>query len=542
MYGNYRHIFKWGDPSHEEQLKDHVVHFAKEHFGMTDADFANKHLPGFDTITLKKRPRLSKASLGALKKIVGAENVSTEDFERAYHSAGKFYLELLKLRLGVIDNPPDAVVYPRDEKDVIAIVRLCNAKRIPITPFGGHSSVTRGVEPVKGGISLDLTRHMNAVIRVNEINSTVTVQPGMFGPALEEFLNRYKAGYTCGHFPQSFEFSTVGGWAVTRGAGQASTGYGKIEDMVLSMRTVTPAGIIETKDYPAAAIGPDIDQIIIGSEGAYGVVTEITMKIRTYRPQNTSHTSFVFKDFKSAVTAMRTVMQAEFGKPHLFRISDPEETEMAFRMGGKHGGLGDKVLSLLGYKPMQRCLMFVSVEGDANYTKFVVGKIKDVASDFGALCTGAGPTKKWLEQRYSSAYLRDPLMDAGILADTLETSVSWENLNQLWSEVRDYIKARPKTVCMVHLSHIYENGANLYFTFLTPMNKGDEVRDFVQFHKGIVDTVHANHGSISHHHGVGKMLAPWMPKEHDTASIELMRAIKKHLDPKGIMNPGTLGL
>jgi len=342
MYGNYRHIFKWGDPSHEEQLKDHVVHFAKEHFGMTDADFANKHLPGFDTITLKKRPRLSKASLGALKKIVGAENVSTEDFERAYHSAGKFYLELLKLRLGVIDNPPDAVVYPRDEKDVIAIVRLCNAKRIPITPFGGHSSVTRGVEPVKGGISLDLTRHMNAVIRVNEINSTVTVQPGMFGPALEEFLNRYKAGYTCGHFPQSFEFSTVGGWAVTRGAGQASTGYGKIEDMVLSMRTVTPAGIIETKDYPAAAIGPDIDQIIIGSEGAYGVVTEITMKIRTYRPQNTSHTSFVFKDFKSAVTAMRTVMQAEFGKPHLFRISDPEETEMAFRMGGKHGGLGDR--------------------------------------------------------------------------------------------------------------------------------------------------------------------------------------------------------
>ena len=220
----YRSIFKWGDPAHNEVLEEGTLRYVKQIFNLTDSDVSEQYLAGNEKVALKKKSRLSSANLTALRKIVGADNVSADDYERAYHSYGKFYLDLLKLRLGRVDTPPDAVVYPRNEDDVIALVKFCNTKKIPITPFGGHSSVTRGVETPKGGISLDMTRHMNAVIRVNEANSSVKVQSGMYGPPLEQFLNSYKDGYTCGHFPQSFEFSTVGGWAVTRGAGQASTG------------------------------------------------------------------------------------------------------------------------------------------------------------------------------------------------------------------------------------------------------------------------------------------------------------------------------
>ncbi len=543
MKHTYRNIFRWGDPNHDEKLNPHTLDFMKKVFNLNDKDIQEPYLPGHEEVTLDKKSALLPEVIQSLEKIAGKENVSIDDFDRAYHSAGKFYLDLVNLRLGRIPTPPDAVVYPRSEEDIVQIMELCDANRIALTPFSGHSSVTRGLETPLGGISLDMERHMNRVIRVSEVNSTVTVQPGIFGPALEKHLNTYKEGYTCGHFPQSFEFSTVGGWVVTRGAGQASTGYGKIEDMVLSMRVVTPRGIIETKDYPAAAIGPDIDQIFIGSEGAFGVVTQVTMKIRRFRPDNTSYTSFVFHDFESSINAMREIMQSEFGRPHLFRISDHEETDVAFRMGNKDGSIADRVLQVLGYKPMKRCLMFATVEGDEDYTQFVVKKMKKVAKRHGGFHSGESPTRKWLEQRYSSAYMREPMMDMGIMIDTIETAVNWENLLPLWQTVRDYIKSRPNTVCMVHISHVYENGANLYFVFISPIARGNDVDDFVNFQKGLIETIHANGGSLSHHHGIGKILGPWMKEEIGETGLGLLQAIKNQCDPEGIINPGgTLGL
>jgi alkyldihydroxyacetonephosphate synthase len=207
------------------------------------------------------------------------------------------------------------------------------------------------------------------------------------------------------------------------------------------------------------------------------------------------------------------------------------------------GTLSDKFLNTLGYKSGKRCLMFAAVEGSRSYTKQVKSSITKIAKKNRAFSLGAKPTKKWLDQRYSSAYLRDPLMDLGIMTDTLETAVMWENLIPLWKSVRAYLKKRDKIVVMVHISHVYENGTNLYFTFLSPMKKGDELNDYTEFHRGIIETIQANKGSLSHHHGVGRTLAPWIEKELGKESIGLMQAIKNHLDPNGIMNPGnTLGL
>ena len=315
---NYRHIFKWGDPAHEEKLGEGMLEFIKKTFNLSNSDLKGNYLPGLEEVKLKRKSRLSSQMLKGLMNIVGKDNVCSDDFERACHAYGKAYLDLIKLRLGKVENPPDAVVYPRNEEDIIRIVAFCSKHGISLTPFGGHSSVTRGVETPRGGISLDMTRYMNKVIEINAVNHTVTVEPGITGPVLEKYLNNYGNGYTCGHFPQSFEFSTVGGWVSTRGAGQASTGYGKIEDIVLSMRMVTPKGVIITRDYPAAALGPDIDQILIGSEGTFGILTEVVMKIRRYLPVSACLASFIFRDFNSAVAAMREVMQGQFGRPYVF--------------------------------------------------------------------------------------------------------------------------------------------------------------------------------------------------------------------------------
>ena len=537
----YRDILKWGD-KHEHQIDDGTKNLIIEKLGLNDDDFNKKHLAGNEEIELKKSSSINEDIINKLSTIVGNDNIQTDDISRATHAYGKSYPELLKLRKGIIDSPPDAVVYPRNEDDIVQILKICNQYKIALVPLGGQSSVTRGIETINGGISLNLCKHFNKVLEVNEINSTATVQAGMFGPAYEEYLNNFGAKYTCGHFPQSFEYSTVGGWVAAKGAGQASTAYGKIEDMVLSLKVVCPSGIIETKTYPASAQGWDLHPTFIGSEGTLGVITEVSLKIRKFRPENTKHASFIFGQFEDAVNAMREVMQAGVGLPHVFRISDPEETEVAFKTKNFDGTLADKFLHFKGYKTGERCLMFVAVEGDKSYIKQVISSVKRSAKKNGAFSIGAKPTIKWLKQRYSSSYMREPMMDLGIMTDTLETAVMWDNLMPLWKAVRNYLKSREKTVVMVHISHVYENGANLYFTFLSPMKKGYELEEFKEYHKGIIKTILENNGSLSHHHGVGKMLGPWLQKELGKESHFMMQAIKKHLDPNGIMNPGgTLG-
>ncbi len=537
---SYRHLLKWGD-RREETVSHHMAELVREKFGLTDDDFARKHLPGTDTVKLDKPPVLKPVQVEFLRKVCGEENVLTDDISRARFSCGKFYGELLDLRMGFVPDPPDAVVAPRTHGEVVRIIEFCSEERIAVVPAGGLSSVTGAVRAPQGGIALDLTRYLNRVIEINRVNKTVTVQAGMYGPALEAELNRQ--GYSCGHFPQSFEYSTVGGWISARGAGQASTGYGKIEDMVVALKAVTPAGIIETREYPRTAQGWDLFRVFAGAEGTLGVITEATLHIFNYAPQNTASAAFIFRSFEAAVETMRGIMQAECGKPHLFRISDPDETDIAFRTSGFDGTFADRILTMLGFRPGSRCLMFVTVEGERDYARFVMKKIRRKARAGKGMYIGTSPVRKWLEQRYSSAYMRDPLMDLGIMTDTLETAVTWDKLLNVWKAAHEYISRRPKAFMMIHISHVYENGANLYFTFLSPMEKGNEKQDFASFHRGLVETILAHGGSISHHHGVGRVLAPWMEGHLGKSSMELLRAVKKHLDPNDIMNPGgTLGL
>ncbi len=545
---SYRSILKWGDPKAFHHPSDRLMEFAKRTFKLTDDEIRNPHLPGLEELKELPKPKIAPQDIKKIAGIVGEKNIDETKYERTRHAFSYAYMDVMTIRTENVPHPPDIVVYPNGEEDVIKIVKYCAEKKIPITPFAGRSSVTLGVVPVKGGISLDLTRHMKKVLEIDEVSFMARVQPGMFGPAYEEYLNNYrsktiKTGFTCGHFPQSFEYSCVGGWVATRGAGGQSTGYGKIEDMVICMRVVTPKGMIVTKKFPAAAIGPDIDQIIIGSEGAFGVITEVTLKIRPYNPKDRQMFTWFFKDWDSGLSAMREIMQGGFGYPSMIRISDPEETDIAMTVQGMEGTIFDKILKLLGYKPSKRVLLLGTSEGDLAHGKLIKKKIRKIARKRGGFGVGSVGVKGYWKRRYADAYMKDDLMDLGIISDTLETACSWENIKHVWKDVRKVIKKRPRTVCMVHASHAYENGANLYFIFLSPMKRGEEISDYNRFHHSIIDAIVKSGGSLSHHHGIGKTFAPWYESHIGPVAFGMLKAIKNYLDPDYILNPGgTLGL
>lgn len=542
---SYRSIFKWGDKDYNKIPKENLYKLLKEKFNLTDEDFKEYHSLGLDEVKFDFPISLSAQQICFFQSIVGEENVKSDDYTRLEVAYGKTMYDLLRLRKKVIENIPDLVIYPKNKDEIETIVKYCHQELIPLYVFGGGSSVTRGTECVKGGISLDIRKHFNKVIAFNEIDQTITVESGMSGPRLESTLNNAKTlfkakyAYTCGHFPQSFEYSVVGGWVVTRGAGQNSTYYGKIEDLVLGQSYATPVGVIETDSYPAKATGPSVDQIMIGSEGCYGVLTHVTLKVFKYRPQNHFRFSFMFHNWEQAQEAAREIMQSEAGKPSVFRLSDPEETEVMMRLYGVDQTPLNRILKILGYKD-QKCLLLGFTDGERGYCKNVVRNIKKICRKHHALNLTSYPTKAWEKGRFTDPYLRDALQDFGIMLDTLECTVNWSNMNQVYEEVRAYCKTRPKTVCMTHMSHVYPQGANLYFIFITKMTDLDEFKDY---HSGILDAIQKSKATMSHHHGIGKMFAPWLEGQIGSNQMQIFKTLKKHFDPHHILNPGgTLGL
>ena len=543
--GTYRSIFKWGAPDRFKHPNPGFYALLKDELAVTDAEFQKKRNEGNEQVRCDIPIGMSEDRIHKFKEIVGEENVAMDDYARVKYSNGKTAEEIMKLRREIVDDLADLVVHPRHKQDVRHIVAYCNEQEIPIYVRGGGSSVTMGFRCVKGGISLDLAKHMNAFLALNETNHTATVQPGILGPQYEDILNnapslmQAKRKYTCGHFPQSFEFSSVGGWIAASGSGQQSTYYGDMCDIVISQEYVTPVGEFKTLDYPATATGPKVNDIMKGSEGTFGVMVSATLKIFRYMPGNRQRFAFVFPDWPSAVDGAREVCQGEFGMPSVFRISDPEETEIAMRLYGIDGTVIDKGISWRGYKPGKRCICVGQTEGSLSYAKNVKKNIKKVCRANKAMYIGGYPMKNWEHGRYSDPYMRDDLDDFGIMVDTLEAGVTWDNIHGLYAGVREFIKSRKRTVCMTHASHFYPQGTNLYFIFISPM---DDVEDYRRFQCGIIDRIQACGGSLSHHHGVGKMISPWMDQHLGKQQMAVLRAIKHHFDPNGIMNPGgTLG-
>lgn len=494
----------------------------------------------FDSIRLRA-PRINSAQLNALRQIV--PETQTDPRARVAHTYGKSYRDLIRLRRGELPNPPDAVVYPATEDQIARVLAFCAQNNCALIPFGGGTSVVGGVEPrdARVTLALDLAR-LNRVIALDEISQTATIEAGILGPALERELNA--RGFTLGHLPQSFEFSTLGGWIATRGAGLLSTRYGKIEALTQSVRVVTPRGGIETRETPATATGSSLLQLLIGSEGVLGVITRATMRIRKL-PKIKDARAWLFRNFAEGVGALRALLQSD-NVPAIVRLSDEAETHSFFALREKARGwkavleqIGLNLIAARGYSFEQGALLLLGFEDDAAGARAA----RSLCNARGAFDLGRGVAEAWLRDRYETPYLRDELMDRGILVDTLETATTWSNLEKLHKTLAAVIadataQTGSRALVMTHVSHGYRDGASLYVTFLAKMARGKEIAQWEMIKRAATDCIVANGGTVSHHHGVGYEHAAWMNRENGALGMDALRAVKNALDPNDVMSPG----
>jgi alkyldihydroxyacetonephosphate synthase len=497
-------------------------------------------------------PTISPAVLNDIAAVVGDDWISTSKEDRLRHAAGRSYRDLLALRLGKIANPPDAVVFPRGEEEIAAIVALASRHRLSVIPVGGGTSVVGGIEPAgslpNGSISLNLMR-MNRILDVNRQDLTVTAECGISGPALEETLNT--SGLILGHFPESFEFSTLGGWMASASSGQSSTLYGDMNDMVLGLRIVCPTGVIETPPFPAHAQGPDLKRLLLGSEGTLGVMTRATLRVQRL-PRKTAWRGVLFRDFDSGAEAVRRIIQAGL-RPAVIRLSDGWETQMAFSLAPAPRsallkGISHTFLSFLerkGFAAHRRALMILGFEGNSRLVEVRRGEAGRIGRRLGGFCLGGMPGRLWDRGRFEQPYLRDELMNMGLMVDTMETFVPWAQLERLYRSVRSNVLRTmeglgTRGMVLAHLSHPYPSGSGIYFILICPMLRGREDHQWRQLKDAATAAILQNGGALSHHHGVGLDHAPWMVQCLGKPYVDLLRKLKMAVDPCNIMNPGKL--
>ena len=499
--------------------------------------------------------RLSAPLLDELKKLLPGDLVKTDAYERAFHAKGQSFHDLIRLRQERrVDDAPDAVAYPEREEQVQALVAFAQENAIALIPFGGGTSVVGGVEALRkegqaGLLVLDTTR-LNQLIDIDEESQTATFQAGIYGPDLETALS--EQGFTLGHYPQSFEFSTLGGWIAARGAGQQSAKYGKAENWLVAATVATPAGLWQTENFPASAAGPDLRQLAAGSEGALGVITRATVRIHK-KPEMTDYRGYLFKDFESGTAMVRALQQSGI-QLAMARLSDAAETRFlsTFSGLGKNKGLGEKLikkwLKANGYGATP-CVMIIGFEGEKAGVSFAERQTHAISKQFKAFPLGRTAGAKWYQGRFKMPYLRDPLLDRGVAVDTMETATQWSNIAPLHRAVTEALAqgmvenpapSGGKGIVMAHISHSYETGCSLYFTYLYPVDPLNGAAQWRAIKKTASEAIVDNGGTISHHHGIGLDHQPWLEKEKGPIGMDALNVIKKKLDPLGIMNPGKL--
>ena len=507
---------------------------------------------GLDTTARSRpsqRPQLPQARLAGdpllerLAEICGSDRALTSDDARLRHAAGRSYLDLLRLRGGVLDEAPDAVLLPRDEAAVAGVLRACAAADCAVVPVGGGTSVVGGIRPLRGNhravVALSL-RRLDGPLAIDSVDETATLPAGASGPEAEALLNA--VGLTLGHFPQSWEYATLGGFAATRSAGQASSGYGRFDEMVLGLRCVTPRGEIVVTAHPATAAGPSMKGLVLGSEGRLGVITEVTVRVRRASAVQ-RYEAWSFTGFSAGLAAMRAMAQGGVA-PDVARLSDAEESRVGMAMA-EHGGLveqlGRRYLRLRGHEG--GCLLIAGWDSDALVAGARQAEARSLVRRHGGVPLGSSPGMSWLRQRYSGPYLRDTLMDAGVLVETLETATSWRNVESLHAAVvaalRDALGGDHPPVVGCHVSHTYPSGASLYFTVLAPAGEDAATRWAVAKDAATCALVD-NGGTLTHHHAVGVDHRPYLEREIGSDAVRTLRAAARALDPTGIMNPGKL--
>jgi alkyldihydroxyacetonephosphate synthase len=471
-------------------------------------------------------PRLSPpASIG--------EICRSDDYDRALHAYGRSYRDIVRAFRGRFDHPPDVVAYPRDEQEVHAVLEWAVSAGAAVTPFGGGTSVVGGVSAPAGEhtgvVTIDL-KALDCVLEVDRVSLSARIQAGATGPRLEEQLAEH--GLTLRHFPQSFQFSTLGGWLATRAGGHFATLYTHIDDLVESVRALTPAGPWESRRLPGSGAGVSPDRMLLGSEGTLGVITEAWMRVRP-RPTQRASAAVRFGDFTTGAGAVRALSQSGL-YPTNCRLIDPGEAAMTGAGDGSHA------LLVLGFESadhdvepwMTRALECCSDHGGGWERRGSGGGDSD-------------PVGSWRETFLRAPYLRDTLIAIGILSETFETAITWDRFESFHQAVLERTAAAVREVCgagsvTCRFTHVYPDGPAPYYTILAPAVRGSELEQWAQIKQAASDAVIDCGGTITHHHAVGRDHRPWYDRQRPEAFAQALRAAKRAVDPTGALNPGVL--
>jgi alkyldihydroxyacetonephosphate synthase len=527
----------WGDPAVEPAFDGEALAVLRERIGELEPWPLARALEEVELAAAQPLPR-------ALVEAVGEENVFGGGEDRLRHATGRGYVDLARLRNGTLAAAPDAVVMPPDAEALRRAIEVCAAEGVAIVPFGGGTSVVGGVEPLRGEherlISLDLGALRG--VEVDRRSLTARLGAGLRGPEAEAALGR--EGLTLGHFPQSFEYATIGGFAATRSAGQASSGYGRFDALVRSVRLLTPAGEISTLETPHSAAGPALREVAIGSEGVLGVIPDVTVRVRP-APAVRRYEAWMAESFEAGAEIVRGLAQGP-GLPSVIRVSDEEETEGTLALSGPRGLSGRLLDRYLGVRGRRRgALLIAGFEGDEETVARRRALTVRALRAGGAAYLGQAAGRAWEHGRYQGPYLRDTLMGMGAMVETLETSHTWSRYGELHAAVGDAIRGALQGqgtpgLVFCHLSHAYADGASLYFTFISRARRGAELEQWAAVKGAACEAIAARGGTITHHHAVGRDHAPYMQAEVGETGIAALRALKDRLDPAGVMNPGKL--
>ena len=464
---------------------------------------------------------------------------SDERYERVSHALGKAYRDVVRGFRGEFENPPDLVAFPRDESEIEAVLSWAEAEAAAVVPFGGGTSVVGGVEARLGErpvVSLDL-RRLDRVLEVDPQSLAARIQAGATGPRLEEQLREH--GLTLRHFPQSFEYATLGGWIATRAGGHFATLETHIDDLVESVRTITPRGTWESRRLPGSGAGPSPDRMLIGSEGILGVIADAWVRVRP-RPQFKISTSVAFGDFGAAADAVRKIAQSGL-YPANCRLLDAAEAELT------GAGDGSANLLILGFESAHQ-----PMDGRMDQALAIA---RDHAGDPGEVRTsgdGEDAVGQWRGAFLLAPYLRDTFVACGVLSETFETAITWDRFEEFHATVMETTRravsevsgvaaegpGSPRVSC--RLTHVYPDGAAPYFTVLAPARRGSELRQWDEIKAVASETIEAAGGTITHHHAVGRDHRPWYDRQRPEPFAAALRAAKAALDPGGILNPGVL--
>jgi len=487
---------------------------------------------------------------------------AADHYERVSHALGKAYRDVVRGFRGQIDNPPDLVAHPGDEGEVERVLGWCADEGVAAIPYGGGTSVVGGVEPrvgdsYDGAVTIDLGG-LGSVLDVDSVSRAARIQGGATGPALEDHLREH--GYTLRHFPQSFEFSTLGGWIATRAGGHFATLYTHIDDLVESVRALTPSGVWESRRLPGSGAGPSPDRLMLGSEGILGVITEAWVRVQE-RPRFKLSSGVAFDSFARGAEAVRELGQSGLN-PSNCRLLDEAESAVT------HAGLPGKALLVLGFESAHHpvdAAMDVALEAaraHGGQPGEVRGKWDPAVNDQpgpGGLRAnpppngeGDDPVGAWRHAFLAAPYLRDTFVACGVLSDTFETATTWDRFGAFHEEVLETARraiadacgtapdgpASPRLTC--RFTHVYPDGPAPYYTVLCPARRGGEVEQWDEIKAAVSEAVIGAGGTITHHHAVGRDHRPWYDRQRPEPFAEALRAAKRGIDPAGVLNPGVL--